>query len=127
MYVFIFKQKTAYEMRISDWSSDVCSSDLKKHRQVCGEFRHLQVLHLSGMNKSVEQRQGGGRVFAFFGKVLEFVDRVYLGSHGNIGHTLQNKLNDDGNARSEERRERKEGVRTGRSSSSQYHKKKKKK
>src|SRR3546814_2559119 len=29
MYVFFFKQKTAYEMRISDWSSDVCSSDLK--------------------------------------------------------------------------------------------------
>src|SRR3546814_747543 len=27
--VFVFKQKTAYEMRISDWSSDVCSSDLK--------------------------------------------------------------------------------------------------
>src|SRR3546814_5805552 len=27
---FFFKQKTAYEMRISDWSSDVCSSDLKK-------------------------------------------------------------------------------------------------
>src|SRR3546814_14099699 len=26
---FFFKQKTAYEMRISDWSSDVCSSDLK--------------------------------------------------------------------------------------------------
>src|SRR3546814_13613300 len=30
MYVvFFFKQKTAYEMRISDWSSDVCSSDLR--------------------------------------------------------------------------------------------------
>src|SRR3546814_13687747 len=29
MYIcFLFKQKTAYEMRISDWSSDVCSSDL---------------------------------------------------------------------------------------------------
>src|SRR3546814_4366380 len=28
---FFFKQKTAYEMRISDWSSDVCSSDLDKH------------------------------------------------------------------------------------------------
>src|SRR3546814_2973753 len=28
MFVFFFKQKTAYEMRISDWSSDVCSSDL---------------------------------------------------------------------------------------------------
>src|SRR3546814_21150863 len=27
---FFFKQKTAYEMRISDWSSDVCSSDLKR-------------------------------------------------------------------------------------------------
>src|SRR3546814_5735089 len=29
MDVFFFKQKTAYEMRISDWSSDVCSSDLR--------------------------------------------------------------------------------------------------
>src|SRR3546814_1805890 len=28
LVVFFFKQKTAYEMRISDWSSDVCSSDL---------------------------------------------------------------------------------------------------
>src|SRR3546814_8746985 len=28
--IFFFKQKTAYEMRISDWSSDVCSSDLLK-------------------------------------------------------------------------------------------------
>src|SRR3546814_3388323 len=28
MLLFFFKQKTAYEMRISDWSSDVCSSDL---------------------------------------------------------------------------------------------------
>src|SRR3546814_3860940 len=28
MVLFFFKQKTAYEMRISDWSSDVCSSDL---------------------------------------------------------------------------------------------------
>src|SRR3546814_16021050 len=30
MIVCVFKQKTAYEMRISDWSSDVCSSDLPK-------------------------------------------------------------------------------------------------
>src|SRR3546814_19951756 len=29
--MFFFKQKTAYEMRISDWSSDVCSSDLTDH------------------------------------------------------------------------------------------------
>src|SRR3546814_10318531 len=33
-YFFFFKQKTAYEMRISDWSSDVCSSDL-----IIGGFR----------------------------------------------------------------------------------------
>src|SRR3546814_5831201 len=30
IYVFFFKQKTAYEMRISDWSSDVCTSDLHR-------------------------------------------------------------------------------------------------
>src|SRR3546814_8726171 len=31
LFIFFFKQKTAYEMRISDWSSDVCSSDLALH------------------------------------------------------------------------------------------------
>src|SRR3546814_10514804 len=31
LFFFFFKQKTAYEMRISDWSSDVCSSDLVAH------------------------------------------------------------------------------------------------
>src|SRR3546814_10790955 len=34
-FFFFFKQKTAYEMRISDWSSDVCSSDLKKDAVKC--------------------------------------------------------------------------------------------
>src|SRR3546814_15462654 len=43
VYVFFFKQKTAYELRISDWSSDVCSSDL-----------HIQAL-------VIEQRHGDGR------------------------------------------------------------------
>src|SRR3546814_8093183 len=33
MVLFFFKQKTANEMRISDWSSDVCSSDLQPHHQ----------------------------------------------------------------------------------------------
>src|SRR3546814_3936930 len=33
--VVFFKQKTAYEMRISDWISDVCSSDLGESRQLC--------------------------------------------------------------------------------------------
>src|SRR3546814_1461387 len=32
-FFFFFKQKTAYEVRISDWSSDVCSSDLTKVRR----------------------------------------------------------------------------------------------
>src|SRR3546814_6562158 len=31
---FFFKQKTAYELRISDWSSDVCSSDLLQPREI---------------------------------------------------------------------------------------------
>src|SRR3546814_15725190 len=35
VFIFFFKQKTAYEMRISDWSSDVCSSDL--HRLADGQ------------------------------------------------------------------------------------------
>src|SRR3546814_3859445 len=34
MLFFFFKQKTAYEMRISDWSSDVCSSDLRQGMMV---------------------------------------------------------------------------------------------
>src|SRR3546814_17812102 len=39
-YFFFFKQKTAYEMRISDWSSDVCSSDLlARRRDGCGVLR----------------------------------------------------------------------------------------
>src|SRR3546814_3441651 len=41
MYFFFFKQKTAYEMRISDWSSDVCSSDLQ--RGIAGHRNSLQA------------------------------------------------------------------------------------
>src|SRR3546814_2219101 len=37
--VVFYKQKTAYEMRISDWSSDVCSSDLSCERQCAGHSR----------------------------------------------------------------------------------------
>src|SRR3546814_3605762 len=42
VFFFFFKQKTAYEMRISDWSSDVCSSDLRE--TVSPWFRSLFVL-----------------------------------------------------------------------------------
>src|SRR3546814_6702660 len=38
---FLFKQKTAYEMRISDWSSDVCSSDLGHHGGAAAVAQHL--------------------------------------------------------------------------------------
>src|SRR3546814_9555511 len=41
---FFFKQKTAYEMRISDWSSDVCSSDLVTAAEVHDEELILAVL-----------------------------------------------------------------------------------
>src|SRR3546814_3675036 len=44
---FFFKQKTAYEMRISDWSSDVCSSDLGQafpDREVQGDLRRSEDL-----------------------------------------------------------------------------------
>src|SRR3546814_6297044 len=47
---FFFKQKTAYEMRISDWSSDVCSSDLMKPGSVVlfrAWFRYLRQAGLS--------------------------------------------------------------------------------
>src|SRR3546814_4071379 len=38
-FFFFFKQKTAYEMRISDWSSDVCSSDLVAPTTRAAQFR----------------------------------------------------------------------------------------
>src|SRR3546814_5676649 len=38
---FFFKQKTAYEMRISDWSSDVCSSDLQFQQGNAGSRRQV--------------------------------------------------------------------------------------
>src|SRR3546814_5216944 len=43
MNVFFFKQKTAYDMRISDWSSDVCSSDLETLVVCVGQADGAQV------------------------------------------------------------------------------------
>src|SRR3546814_6289074 len=51
LVIFFFKQKTAYEMRISDWSSDVCSSDLHEfgagarvQAALVGDFDRLAIL-----------------------------------------------------------------------------------
>src|SRR3546814_18770125 len=47
---FFFKQKTAYEMRISDWSSDVCSSDLRISR-----FHAVPLRTVNVTRKTAEQ------------------------------------------------------------------------
>src|SRR3546814_4577029 len=44
-FVFFFKQKTAYEMRISDWSSDVCASDLSPTAKKQGSARTCLCSH----------------------------------------------------------------------------------
>src|SRR3546814_10770002 len=59
-FVCFFKQKTAYEMRISDWSSDVCSSDLLVEERVVDEHhaRHLrQPLGRRHGARMVDRRQ----------------------------------------------------------------------
>src|SRR3546814_9152123 len=45
MLFFFFKQKTAYEMRISDWSSDVCSSDLTLDGRAIDHFLRNELDH----------------------------------------------------------------------------------
>src|SRR3546814_5587738 len=47
--VFFFKQKTAYDMRISDWSSDVCSSDLTQPRDVLVDLVARQLAPFPGL------------------------------------------------------------------------------
>src|SRR3546814_1173658 len=43
-FFFFFKQKTAYELRISDWSSDVCSSDLRPSRSPAGPTPAIETM-----------------------------------------------------------------------------------
>src|SRR3546814_13010224 len=50
---FFFKQKTAYEMRISDWSSDVCSSDLGKPPTL----PYLRSVHSSNWSSQPKRRR----------------------------------------------------------------------
>src|SRR3546814_7521393 len=93
---FFFKQKTAYEMRISDWSSDVCSSDLPDAGSHCG--------HLEADLVQLPVLPGRPAIHS------AFADR---------GRRHRRRL------RSEERRVGKECVSTCRSRWSPYHSKKK--
>src|SRR3546814_11653974 len=65
VFLFFFKQKTAYEMRISDWSSDVCSSDLRDD-----EVRHI-------LQEQIDGRVGIGLVIPFHPKI-EIVGEIRL-------------------------------------------------
>src|SRR3546814_12975119 len=102
---FVFKQKTAYEMRISDWSSDVCSSDL------AGRRWHVRSY--------VIQADGSG---AFQDLALTRLRSIEL---TNDVRPEDASLEQDLAWRSEERRVGKECVSTCRSRWSQYHYKKK--
>src|SRR3546814_4379203 len=55
---FFFKQKTAYELRSSDWSSDVCSSDLVAEHRSTG-LRHYHMSALTMMLCNFDQYDGG--------------------------------------------------------------------
>src|SRR3546814_11352745 len=106
---FFFKQKTAYEMRISDWSSDVCSSDLEDaaacQNEAClgrGELVVRRSRHRSGAN---------------FGRGRLGDDAAQRARRINVDLGFVNLV--DG--RSEERRVGKECVSTCRSRWSPYH------
>src|SRR3546814_4625138 len=97
---FFFKQKTAYEMRISDWSSDVCSSDLTRS----AELSQLPLL--------ADELLGQAHLFPE-GRLDQDLQQVDL--RGRNSWRLQM------DERSEERRVGKECVSTCRSRWSPYH------
>src|SRR3546814_4960509 len=105
---FFFKQKTAYEMRISDWSSDVCSSDLV--------YKVLSAFEESGRCRRGYFVAGlGAAQFALPGAVdrLRALAELPTGvDPGSVVRPLE---------RSEERRVGKECVSTCRSRWSPYH------
>src|SRR3546814_1858957 len=62
---FFFKQKTAYEMRISDWSSDVCSSDLQASFPAAGRPHAGGTIYLTAADES--------------GMMISFIQSNYMG------------------------------------------------
>src|SRR3546814_269139 len=89
---FFFKQKTAYEMRISDWSSDVCSSDLKPRSTPrcvpsCGRFAFFFPPPNPPLVSTLPNLSKNGRKQRFDsgGKLVECrLFRVVV-SHGKVG------------------------------------------
>src|SRR3546814_6102564 len=83
---FFFKQKTAYEMRISDWSSDVCSSDLRVAGAHLGDLRCLafeirriaRILDRLGENIGIDSDQAAGdqMIERDIGKAQPFGERA---------------------------------------------------
>src|SRR3546814_12282535 len=67
MYVCLYKQKTAYEMRISDWSSDVCSSDLMRDSGVTKRLPRLIGVQSDTMAPLVSRFTTGAEVGASAG------------------------------------------------------------
>src|SRR3546814_5988806 len=117
-FFFFFKQKTAYEMRISDWSSDVCSSDLRRcllQPEEHGDDVHLQLPPGSNGEPEVHAAAEGSRREIRRGTVLFPRSGVVRGLHQGA-RTLRVIRE-----RSEERRGGKECVSTCRSRGSPDH------
>src|SRR3546814_8031631 len=75
-YFFFFKQKTAYEMRISDWSSDVCSSDLV--RPARGRVEAVYDTRGGRRLRAVHRAPLGSRIGVIFSEAQRVAD-VRLG------------------------------------------------
>src|SRR3546814_13105496 len=106
--VVVFKQKTAYEMRISDWSSDVCSSDLADRRRALPARRRPGRLPLAAGTEPQGAGIGHDAVGALRRRPGERRPKRPRRHPGTADPT-------DGSARSEERRVGKECVSTCRS------------
>src|SRR3546814_4217984 len=83
---FFVKQKTAYEMRISDWSSDVCSSDLYD-RVVHGESAYFVWLNRGKESVAVDLKQADdlALVQRMLAKADVFIQNLAPGAAGRLG------------------------------------------
>src|SRR3546814_11916026 len=82
-FFFFFKQKTAYEMRISDWSSDVCSSDLALSRAGRGiRLARLILQRQRGSEHIAEHRVGQSPGIRVVARAMIAIDEMApVGQH----------------------------------------------